>query len=681
MRFLSFRHYFVISLLVLLMISLSSGCSSRRKSGASGSSAGVKRALDENSNFVKSALEYTLAIERYEEKGFKERMVENLNTWARSISVSDDWKSDPMINSIPDNFKQMQSVQDIDKIEFSVGDADYLQQSIWAKSIADRVVGFPSPGTYQYLIAAACDGLPKEKIVAIRSSAEPLLQALQSLYPKLTEEQTEQLTRACLIFDWTVRNIQLDEMGVEYEGDAIVQKAKDYVDVPTGNAPRDGVEGPGYTKTPGQVLLTGKGDTWQKSRAFMILCRQIGIETVMLNVIDRNDETKRVPWVVGVLIGEQLLLFDLEMGLPLPGKDYRRIATYQEVQADRSILTQLKYKLSESIDANPDYRIQPAQLDKVIAWIDASPESMSRKMELLEPKLVGDYKAIITYAPTRLKSILEKKQFHAISLSPIPFQNSQYRNTFEEAITRGKEKALIKNYLEQEYFKIRIPIKKIVRKNQVDSQTQSLKSGRQLESVQVTVYLLSEARHRFLLGVYESDMKNGKMTLGARKLSEDLDVGRDTQDAAQMFVTLTLDDNRIGEILTDDDWLAIMGLSAQSNTNMSDQELSRFKSIFEAAMKLIRTDAVVWLAITNFETGDFANAKNWLEQIPRFDNTNKWTDLTSYNLARTEEALFQYPQAIKMYRGSRSQQKFGNIIRSRLIQRWNLADPSATAPE
>ena len=76
----------------------------------------VKRALDENSNFVKSALEYTLAIERYEEKGFKERMVENLNTWARSISMPTDWKADPMLDSLPANYKTMQSVQEINKL-------------------------------------------------------------------------------------------------------------------------------------------------------------------------------------------------------------------------------------------------------------------------------------------------------------------------------------------------------------------------------------------------------------------------------------------------------------------------------------------------------------------------------------------------------------------------------------
>lgn len=676
------HHSFLLLLIsVCLMAVLSTGCSSRRKSGATETSAGLKQAQSAGNNYVKSALEYTLSIERYEEKGFKERMIESLNNWARTAVPTPDWQPDPMVESLPKKFKSIPAVESIDKFEFVASDADYLQQAIWAKSITDRIINQSSDGAFQYMVAAACYEQPPEKVVEIHSSDQQLRDALELLYPQLKGEQVDQLTWACQLFDWTVRNIQLDEMPVRYSGEALTQKAKDFVDIPSGDAAADGVEGPGYTKSPGQTFLTGKGDAWQKSRAYMLLCRQAGIESVLLTVVDRNDPTLRDPWAVGVIVGDRIFLFDIVMGLPIPSKDYRRIATFDEVHQDRSILTQLRYKLSESTDANPDYRIPPDQIDKTVAWIDASPSALSQRMERLQARLVGDYKAKIACRPSQLLDFLKTKPFVEVSLSPLPFQHRQYQNTFDEAIERRKDKALIRNYMQYEYFKMRMPIKKIVRKNRIDEQSQSIQSGRQIETVQVTIYLLLEARHRFLLGVFESDMQDGKNTLGARKLSEDLEIGRETQDAAQMFVNLTMDDSRISEIMNDDQWLTLMGLAADSNTGMSDQEVARLKTIFEAAMKLIRTDSSVWLALTNFESGDFGNALNWFKQIPRFDNTQKWTDLVNYNLARTEEALHKYSQAVEKYRNTPSQQKFGNIMRARLIARWNLGDKTATEPE
>lgn len=675
-RFISSWSLIVLTILLVPVC----GCG-RAKSGASGSSAGVKRALEANANFIKSALDYTIAIERYEEKGFKKSMVDDLNNWSRQLPQSDEWKVDPMVESLPTKVQNSPAMKSISELTFREGDADFLQEAVWAKVVAQRVTLNPGKGCFHYLIGAACSGLDKEKIVALRSSPDPLFTALKTLHPELSDEQCENLNRSLLVFDWVVRNIQLDTMPVEYEGEAELVKAKDYVDVPTGDAPTDGVEGPGYTKSPAQVLITGKGDTWQKSRLFILLCRQLGIDAVMLNVVDRNDESKRDPWVVGVLIGDQIYLFDVEMGIPFPASDFRRIATYNGVLKDRSALTQLRYKLSESNDADPDYRILPSQLDKVVVWLDASEEALSRRMSLLEPKLTGDFKVAISSRPSEVKKRLSKWNFDAIELCPLPFQHSLYHFAFETAIERRKEKALIKNYLESEYFKIKIPIKKVIRKAQIDEQSQSVKTGARQETPTVTVYLLSEARHRFLLGVFEPDMKREVNSLGARKLREDLELGRDTEDAAQMFVNLTLDDNRIEEILSDEAWLTMLGLSADSNTTMSDQELEQYKSIIEASMRLIRTDSSIWLALTNFETGDFGNSMNWLNQIKRFDQTAKWQPLTEYNTARTKEALLDFNESIRILRSSRSAQRFGNIIRARLIQRWSLGDESATKPD
>ena len=213
-----------------------------------------------------------------------------------------------------------------------------------------------------------------------------------------------------------------------------------------------------------------------------------------------------------------------------------------------------------------------------------------------------------------------------------------------------------------------------MRKDRVDESSQSL-SNKQVESVEITVYLLSEARHRFLLGVFGADMTRGLDTLGVRKLKDDIDAGKVTLDAGKMFLDLTIDDDRISEILTDKEWAEIMGLGVESNLDAAKQ--AGYKDIFETALELIRTDASIWLALTNFETGDFGNARNWFGQIDRFDNLRKWTSSSAYNLARSHEALSDFSKAIELLRSTESEQKFGNIIRARLIQLWNLGDSSA----
>jgi hypothetical protein len=669
----SFHRNLVVVLAAIAFIQIA-GCGGSRRSGVQGSSAGIKRELDKNVNFIQSAFSYTLDTQRFDDEGFKARMVENLNGWIRSLANTEGWQRDPMVDLLPQEFGSMPSVQGLADLDFRTSDADYFQEAVWLKSVADRVASRNSKGCFQYLISSAFKGLPVEEIQKILNSDDQLRGALAIHHGELSDDDVEYLAWSCRLFDWTVRNIQLDAMPVIYNRDEVMARATEMVDVPSGDAASDGVEGPGYTRSPGRVLTHGKGDLFQKSRVFILLCRQVGIEAVQLYVVDRNDPQKRQHWAVGVLLGEELFLFDMMMGLPIPSLDYRRIATLAAVQKDSTVLTQLRYKLSESVDANPDYRIRPDQLRDVSVSLDASVESLSRRMALLEPRLLGDYKVKLAYQPSRVKSRLEGLGLKKVDLSEIPFDNQQYEETFKEALQREKEIALRRNYRNNQYFEIKIPIKKSVRKDRVDESSQSL-SNKQVESVEITVYLLSEARHRFLLGVFGADMTRGLDTLGVRKLKDDIDAGKVTLDAGKMFLDLTIDDDRISEILTDKEWAEIMGLGVESNLDAAKQ--AGYKDIFETALELIRTDASIWLALTNFETGDFGNARNWFGQIDRFDNLRKWTSSSAYNLARSHEALSDFSKAIELLRSTESEQKFGNIIRARLIQLWNLGDSSA----
>ena len=676
------KHYQVGVWLVFIgcVASLSwlSGCSDNRRSGGQGRNESVQREVENGVDFIRAAFNYTLDTQRFDSDGFKSGMVESLDNWIRNVQAGTDWKPDSMLAGIDEKYKTLPSVAAVSDMKFQLNDADFFQEAIWLKSVADRSATQISKGIYQYMVSAAANGLQPKKTQQLLNADDQLLAAIRVLHPELSADESEYLTWTCRLFDWTVRNIQLDLMPVTYNTDEVKKKAIDMVDIATGDAPVDGVVGPGYTKTVGDVISTGKGDLWQKSRLFILLCRQLSIDVVMLNVSDRNDSSKIVPWSLGALIGGKIFLFDMKMGIPIPGKEYRQVATYGQVIKDPSILQQLRYKVSESTDDDPDYRIIPEELKTVHVWLDASEESLSRRMQLLEPKLTGDFRVAIQFQPSKVHDLLKGKSFTSISLSPIPFQTRQYMDTFKSALTRKKTEAIRRNYLQRTYFDIKIPIKKVVRKDRIDEATQSLKSGQE-ETIEVTTYLLAEARHRFLLGVFGADAKSGRNTLGARKLREDLEAGRDILDASQMFMDLALDDERIDEILSDKDWVTMMGLDAKNDLDAKDQE--NFFNIFEAVLRLIRTDSSIWLGLASFETDDFGNAKNWFGEISRFDKSNRWSYLANYNLARSQEALYDYKSAIESYRNIESPQKFGNIIRARLMQRWNLGDESATQPE
>lgn len=676
------KHYQVGVWLVFIgcaaSLSWLSGCSDNRRSGGQGRNESVQREVENGVDFIRAAFNYTLDTQRFDSDGFKSGMVESLDNWIRNVQAGTDWKPDPMLAGIDEKYKTLPSVAAVSDMKFQLNDADFFQEAIWLKSVADRSATQISKGIYQYMVSAAANGLQPKKTQQLLNADDQLLAAIRVLHPELSADESEYLTWTCRLFDWTVRNIQLDLMPVTYNTDEVKKKAIDMVDIATGDAPVDGVVGPGYTKTVGDVISTGKGDLWQKSRLFILLCRQLSIDVVMLNVADRNDSSKIVPWSLGALIGGKIFLFDMKMGIPIPGKKYRQVATYEQVIKDPSILQQLRYKVSESTDDDPDYRIIPEELKTVHVWLEASEESLSRRMQLLEPKLTGDFRVAIKFQPSKVNDLLKGKSFTSISLSPLPFQTRQYMDTFKSALTRKKTEAIRRNYLQRTYFDIKIPIKKMVRKDRIDEATQSLKSGQE-ETIEVTTYLLAEARHRFLLGVFGADAKSGRNTLGARKLREDLEAGRDILDASQMFMDLALDDERIDEILSDKDWVTMMGLDAKNDLDAKDQE--NFFNIFEAVLRLIRTDSSIWLGLASFETDDFGNAKNWFGEISRFDKSNRWSYLANYNLARSQEALYDYKNAIESYRNIESPQKFGNIIRARLIQRWNLGDESATQPE
>ena len=80
----SFHRNLVVVLAAIAFIQIA-GCGGSRRSGVQGSSAGIKRELDKNVNFIQSAFSYTLDTQRFDDDGFNFESVTNNSATFSSI--------------------------------------------------------------------------------------------------------------------------------------------------------------------------------------------------------------------------------------------------------------------------------------------------------------------------------------------------------------------------------------------------------------------------------------------------------------------------------------------------------------------------------------------------------------------------------------------------------------------
>jgi hypothetical protein len=205
-------------------------------------------------------------------------------------------------------------------------------------------------------------------------------------------ETSRSLARAAALFDWTVRNIQLDA-----DEGAIPHR-------------------------PGQALVFGHGTAEQRAWIFALLCRHQRLNSVILvlpteaagNARQFSDGTRT--WAVGVLVGGQVFLFDPRLGLPLPGPSGEGIATLAQAQADDSILRQLDLE-------GALYPVTAEALAAVEARIVSDQFDLSRRAAQVQANLAGNNQVVLTAAARDLAAALEKVGgVRGVALWDFPFR-------------------------------------------------------------------------------------------------------------------------------------------------------------------------------------------------------------------------------------------------------------------
>ncbi len=185
--------------------------------------------------------------------------------------------------------------------------------------------------------------------------------------------ELDDLSVAEHLFDWTVRNLQLVE---EPSADKL-----------------------GAERSPLEILLLGRATARERAWIFLLLLRQQGLDGVMLAIPGQGDSPPR-EWLPALVTDTDLVLFDPWLGMPLPGPDGKRIATLSDVAENDSLLRSL------DLDSSRPYPVKAEQLDKVVAYVEASPGYLSRRMEKLDERMTGDQRMVLFCKPGDLAARL-----------------------------------------------------------------------------------------------------------------------------------------------------------------------------------------------------------------------------------------------------------------------------------
>jgi hypothetical protein len=156
--------------------------------------------------------------------------------------------------------------------------------------------------------------------------------------------ETPPLQQAAAAFAWTMRNVRLIE-GKE------------------GESPLP----------PGFVLRRGQGTVVERALVFLALRQQFDLPGCLL-ALPEEQPGKSLLWTCGVLVDQQIYLFDPRMSLPVPGANGEGIATLADVQSKPELLQQLA----------PGYDVTMEQARKVQLLVACPLSALAPRMRYLE---------------------------------------------------------------------------------------------------------------------------------------------------------------------------------------------------------------------------------------------------------------------------------------------------------
>ncbi|WP_197528971.1 tetratricopeptide repeat protein [Aeoliella mucimassa] len=267
-----------------------------------------------------------------------EQIVERLNQWLRQTSAKVEWSATPLLETLP------QSLRDHERLAL-LASTEALDRNAFS--------------------------LPTEKERAIQAQGYEgrLMQEAswaRDISRWLTLGEMQQQTQVDLVFDWTVRQLQLDE--------------QDDKTLPL---------------RPWQCLAYAHATVEGRAWVFAQLCRQLDVPVVVLR--PAGDEG---PLWCGALVEGKLYLYDPELGLALQNAE-GATATLAEVKADSALAAEFN-------EEGAPYLPEGTTLEELTAEIVAGPFALSRRAALLEERMTSSDALLVYVDAAELSTQLEQ---------------------------------------------------------------------------------------------------------------------------------------------------------------------------------------------------------------------------------------------------------------------------------
>jgi hypothetical protein len=569
------------------------------------------------------------------------QIVDRLDQWIRN-QPPPKWEKDPMLADLPEPLRQLPVVAGADKMEFGPFDGYYLQEAIFMRDVAAMARG----------------------------------------------KTIDPLQRASLLFDWTVRNLQLDE------------DRKDRTQ-----------------QFPWEALFFGHGTAWERAWVFVLLARQEGIDAAVL-AISREDEAPRL-WCVAVRIAGKAYLFDPAWGLPIPGPDGVKKgdrgrldiapATLEQLAADESLLKRM------SPDADHPYPVKQEDLKNVVALVEASPLALSRRMATIESRLQGAQKMAITASATEeAKLWKETPGVSAAKLWLLPYETVERRSSMQPReivrLLAGfmpfyampsellhadevlRDAAKTPKDLQTDIYKgsaAQNSGKKKPNPLELIQDTDEMRIKRMLDAVQSFAAAYSaplykgrilHLKGRFSAG--EGEKSAIAYYLMSRPSPEEMQNIWEKQFA--VFVRAAIADDKAlspeeaEEIVQNVVQSIVTGrlLDDETQRKLAEQIATQGGPSVEWLIALVRAgkvDATYWLGLVTFENGNRGAAADYFaERVLNDQDAVKWYNGARYNLARVGEIEGKISAAVNLYRrNQKATDAAGQLLRANWLEEVN----------
>lgn len=509
------RVVFAIALVTCLASCLGCGKSARRNSGPSTSS-------QEREDPFPAIAETINTLDAHDANQIVPQLRDRLNQWVQQESPTVKWQPDTLLNGMSDELRALPVVKGLGNSQYAATDVMLLQEVVWLRDIAQR------------------------------------------------GRSGDDLAVANRLFDWTVRNIQLEP------------DAKD------GAIPR----------LVSETLLIGRGTAIERSWLFILLCRQQKLDAVML-AIAGDDDTASRPWCAAVLSGGELYLFDERLGLPIAGPAGEGVASLSQVAADESLLRKLDQ------DAEHLYPVSADDLKHVVALIEGSPAYLSKRMKLIDSRLTGKQKLVLSASPeTIAKRLADVPHVTAVKLWDMPYQVWSKKTHMDKAQSQAAMKDLLT-------LQPNMP--------------------------------LGQGRVRHFKGDFDSDDGAKKHYMDARPSGAWIYQVKENPE----------------KMLTPE--MKSRGIDRAQLERVVGQQIG----LVEAA----KQSASLWLGLIAFEEQDYPVAIDYFAErtLAAFPK-GIMTAAARYNLARAYEASGDSERAIALYEADTSPQSHGNKLRARKLK-------------